>query len=200
MTVRIRVLLVDDHPVVVRGLRTICAEAPAVEIIGEASTGHEALCKTTTLRPEVVVLPIRLGGTRSGVEVSREIENIGKTRVVVFTSFARPVDVQVAALAGAWAFVSKSAHPEIFIETIHRVAAGERPIVLEPGKHRSDLSREWPASEGLTEREQHILGLVLEGLTNQAITERLTIEMSTVKTHMRSILRKLGVGSRRDLL
>lgn len=190
----------DDHPVVVRGLRAICAEDPAVEIIGEASTGQEALCKTRTLRPEVVVLPIRLGGTRSGVELSRAIEDIGKTRVIVFTSFARPIDVQVAALAGAWAFVNKSARPETFIETIHRVAAGERSVVLEPGRDRSELSGKWPASERLTEREQHILGLVLEGLTNLAITERLAIEMSTVKTHMRSILRKLGVGSRRDLL
>lgn len=195
---RIRVLPVEDHPVVLHGLRGIFAQDPAIEMVGEAMTGPEAIRETARLRPDVVTVPIRLGGTRSGIELSRAIHDVGSSRVVVFTSFTRPVDVQVATLAGASAVVSKSEHPDAFLETIHQVFSGERPLsrrlwTRAPGSELLDQGE-------LSPREQEILGLVLEGLTNAAIGQRLTIEMSTVKTHMRSILRKLGACSRRELL
>lgn len=197
---KIRVLPVDDHPVVLHGLRGICAQDPAIEMVGEVMTGADAIRETSRLEPDVVTLPIRLGGTRSGIELSRAIHSVGPSRVVVFTSFTRPVDVQVAALAGASALVSKSAHPDVFLKAIHQVFGGERPLASKAVRADAVPGAELLDQQKLSSREQEILGLVLEGLTNVAIGQRLMIEMSTVKTHMRSILRKLGVGSRRDLL
>lgn len=191
---------VDDHPVVLHGLRAILTADPAIRIIDEATTHAEALRKTARHEPDVVMLPIRLGGTRSGIELSRALDSVGTARVVVFTAYSRPIDIQVATLAGASALVSKSAPAQAIINTVHRVARGERGLVLDPGRSRSEVASDLLAAEGLSEREQEILGLVLDGLTNAAIADRLYLELSTIKTHMRHILRKLGVGSRRDLL
>lgn len=197
---RVRVIPVDDHPVVLHGLRAILAVDPMIQVVDEATTSGEALSKATRLEPDIVMLPVRLGGTRSGIELGRALDHIGSTRVVFFTSFARPIDIQVATLAGASALVSKSASPGDIVETVHRVARGEMGLVLTPGSHHPLSAPGLVDGEGLSEREQEILELVLDGLTNAAIAERVCVEMSTIKTHMRNILRKLGVGSRRDLL
>ena len=125
---------------------------------------------------------------------------MGSTRVVVFTAFARPIDIQMAALAGASALVSKSASAGAIVDTIHRVAKGERGLVLTPGSQQGHVRPAPRDAEDLSEREQEILDLALDGFTNAAIAERACVELSTVKTHMRHILRKLGVGNRRELL
>lgn len=199
MSKRVRVIPVDDHPVVLHGLRAILAADPLIQVVDEATTSGEALRKATHLQPDIVMLPVRLGGTRSGIELGRALDDVGSTRVVFFTSFARPIDIQVATLAGASALVSKSASADGIVETVRRVARGEQGLVLTTGSHRPRPAPEL-VDEGLSEREQEILGLVLDGLTNAAIAERVCVEMSTIKTHMRNILRKLGVGNRRDLL
>ncbi|WP_169796964.1 response regulator [Janibacter corallicola] len=197
---RVRVIPVDDHPVVLHGLRAILTADPMIQIVDEATTQGEALRKTAHLQPDIVMLPVRLGGTRSGIELGRALDDVASTRVVFFTSFARPIDIQVATLAGASAVVSKSASARDIVETVHRVARGEAGLVLTAGSHRPRPAPELIDSEGLSEREQEILDLVLDGLTNAAIAERVCVEMSTIKTHMRNILRKLGAGNRRDLL
>ncbi|MGF0313827.1 response regulator [Rhodococcus sp. IEGM1428] len=192
-------MLVEDHPVVLRGLRAVTDEHDEFVVAGEASTAVEALELAKTLRPDVVVLPVRLGGTHSGVELCRAIKTVCPARVIVFTSFTRHVDIQVALLAGADALVSKTATGEAFIGALQQVTAGVQALVLSQDIVSWSQARQFEGSEKLTEREDEILQLVTEGLTNPDIAIRLSIEISTVKTHVRSILRKLKRDSRRDL-
>ena len=200
MNARMRVLLVEDHPVVLHGLRAICTDTPTIDVVGEAATAAAALQCARELQPDVVVVPVRLGGTRSGIELCRSIKSVCDARVVVFTSFTRTVDVQVAMLAGADALISKTASSDVFIGALQQVTAGRQALFVGAGPTPQAVAASFDVMEPLTEREEEILGLVVDGLTNPEIAARLTIEVSTVKTHMRSVLRKLGVDTRRDLL
>jgi DNA-binding NarL/FixJ family response regulator len=193
------VLLVEDHPVVLRGLRALTVDQDDLEVVGEAAAAAEAVEMARLLQPHVVVLPLRLGGTHSGVELCRSIKTVCAARVVVFTSFTRTVDIQVALLAGADALVSKTASEEAVVAALRQASVGGQAIVLGRGVSPSVKTEQFPGSENLTDREHEILQLIIEGLTNPAIANRLTIEVTTVKSHVRSILRKLGVGNRRDL-
>lgn len=197
MRAPISVLLVEDHPVVLRGLRAICEDQDDVAVIGEASTAESALNQAASLRPNVVVLPVRLGGTRAGIELCRSIKDVCSARVIVFTSFTRGADVLVAMLAGADALVSKVTDADGFVATLREVASGRGSLVVAPPED-SAVQLMSPV-EPLTEREDGVLRLVVEGFTNPEIAARLHIEVSTVKTHVRNILRKLDVISRRDL-
>ncbi|MFH8739467.1 response regulator [Streptomyces sp. NPDC017964] len=199
MNARITVLLVEDHPVVLRGLRAICAEQEDLEVVGEVATSADALGAALNLEPDAVMLPIKLGGTRSGIELCRAIKSVSSARVVVFTSFTRTVDVQLAMLAGADALISKAAAVEDFVAALRQVASGRHGLVLGPGARTPTTAQRFSQTEPLTDREDEILQLVLDGLTNPEISSRLKIEVSTVKTHMRNILRKLSVGTRRGL-
>lgn len=194
------VLLIEDHPVVLHGLQAICASQPDISVVGWASTPRDALEAAALLQPDVTILPVRLGGTRSGIELCRSIKSLSRARVVVFTSFSRNIDVQVAMLAGADALLNKTVDPTELLDVIRQVARGEARLFVGPGRTRHATVAKTIPNEGLTDREDEILQLVIEGYTNPEIGARLTIEVSTVKTHMRHILRKLGVGTRRDLL
>ncbi|MCP2284068.1 two component transcriptional regulator, LuxR family [Promicromonospora umidemergens] len=200
MNARMRVLLVEDHPVVLHGLRAICTSNPTIDVVGEAATAAEAVQGARELQPDVAVVPVRLGGTRGGIELCRSIKSVCGARVVVFTSFTRTVDVQVAMLAGADALISKTATSDVFIAALQQVKAGRQALFVGTGPTPLAAAASFDAMEPLTEREEEILGLVVDGLTNPEIAARLTIEVSTVKTHMRSVLRKLRVDTRRDLL
>lgn len=182
-----RVLLIDDHPVMLLGLRTLCAAEPELTVAGFAESETEARRAHQQLDPDVAVLPIRLGGTRRGIELCRWIKQRATTRVVFFTSFARPADAVLGVLAGCDALIARTA-PAVDLVAAIRATAADGP--------RDD---HWPGGI-LTPREQDILQLVLEGLTNPEIAEALHVGLPTVKTHMRHILRKLDVTDRRDLL
>lgn len=199
MNPRITVLLVEDHPVVLRGLRAICNEHEDLHVVGEAGTPADALGAVREMEPDAVVLPIRLGGTRSGIELCRAIKSVCAARVVVFTSFTRTVDVQIAMLAGADALVDKAAAVDDFVAALRQVMSGRDGLLLGPGARTPTAAPRFSPTEPLTRREDEILQRVLDGHTNPEISAQLEIEVSTVKTHMRSILRKLGVGTRRDL-
>src|SRR5688572_7352794 len=194
------VLLVEDHPVVLRGMRALAHEQDDLHVVGEATTADEAVEMARDLHPDITVLPVRLGGTHSGVELCRTIKTVCDSRVIVFTSFTRSVDIQLALLAGADALVSKTASTGAFISALHQVTVGGQTVVLGKDVASSMQASQFAGSEALTDREREILQLIIEGLTNPAIATRLTIEVTTVKTHVRSILRKLGVENRRDLL
>jgi DNA-binding NarL/FixJ family response regulator len=196
----VEVLLIEDHPVVLHGLQTICSSQADIRVVGWASTANDALEAAALLQPDVAILPVRLGGTRSGIELCRSIKSLSRARVVVFTSFSRTIDVQVAMLAGADALLNKTVGTVELLDVIRQVARGEEPLLGGSSRTRPAPFAHAIPSEGLTERENEILQLVMEGCTNPEIASRLTIEVSTVKTHMRHILRKLGVGTRRDLL
>lgn len=194
-----KVLLVEDHPVVLRGLRTLTAEHPDIEVVGQATNAAQALDAARRLRPDVVVLPVRLGGAHSGIQLCRSIKTVCDARVVVFTSFTRAVDVRIARLAGADALVSKTASSDAVIAALRHASAHPGGLVLEPALAPWAEAGQFSPVEPLTERESEILQLMIEGLTNPDMAARLTIEVSTVKTHVRSILRKLGVDNRKDL-
>lgn len=194
------VLLVEDHPVVLRGLRALVTENDGFTVVGEATGAEEAVELAGTTQPDVVVLPVRLGGTHSGIELCRTIKSVSQARVIIFTSFTRPADVQVAVLAGADALVSKTAAAEAFVATLRQVTVGGQAVVFGPGLESASNVRRFAETEKLTEREDEVLQLITEGLTNPAIARRLSVEVSTVKTHVRGVLRKLGVESRKDLL
>ncbi|MGO1971919.1 MAG: response regulator transcription factor [Propionibacteriaceae bacterium] len=181
-----RVLLIDDHPVMLHGLHAICAAAADLTVVGMAATETAATEAHHDLDPDVVVLPIRLGGTRRGIEICRWIKQRAPTRVVFFTAFARPVDAVLAMLAGADALVPRTAPPDELIAAIHPTGTDSR----------DDQS----PSGILTAREQDVLHQVLEGRTNPEIADTLHLGLPTVKTHMRNILRKLDVSDRRELL
>ncbi len=196
-----KVLLVEDHPVVLRGLRTLTAEHADLEVVGEATSAAQALDAARRLQPDVVVLPVRLGGAHSGIQLCRSLKTVCAARVVVFTSFTRAIDVQIAKLAGADALVSKTAPNEDFLAVLRQASVGRGGLALGPGltdSARAEAGRFAPV-EPLTQREGEILQLMIEGLSNPDMAARLTIEVSTVKTHVRSILRKLGVDTRKDL-
>jgi len=194
------VLLVEDHPVVLRGLRALVTENDGFTVVGEATGAEEAVELAGTTQPDVVVLPVRLGGTHSGIELCRTIKSVSQARVIIFTSFTRPADVQIAVLAGADALVSKTAAAEAFVATLRQVTVGGQAVVFGPGLESASNVRRFAETEKLTEREDEVLQLITEGLTNPAIARRLSVEVSTVKTHVRGVLRKLGVESRKDLL
>lgn len=183
----LRVLLIDDHPVMLLGLRTLCAADPDLVVAGYAASEGEAMAAHRRLEPDVVVLPIRLGGTRRGIEVCRWIKQHATTRVVFFTSFARPADAVLAVLAGCDSLVARTAPATELIAAMRSTEEGGGGDDHGP-------------SGILTPREQDILQLVLEGLTNPEIAETLHVGLPTVKTHMRHVLRKLDVSDRRELL
>lgn len=194
-----RVLLVEDHPVVLQGLRSLLTGQPDLEVVGEARTAAEAVKLTVSLGPDVVVLPVRLEGTHSGIDLCRSVKSVSAGRVVVFTAFTRTSDVRIALLAGADAVVSKTTDGDALLSVLRRVTDGGQALVLGAGNAAVQLVQRVPPGEPLTAREDEILALMSEGLTNPDIAARLTIGVTTVRTHVRSILRKLGVRSRRDL-
>ena len=185
----IRVLIVDDHPAVRRGLRTFLELADGLEVTGEAADGPAALELAAELTPDVILLDMLLPGL-DGIEVLHELRRREfPGRVLVVTSFT---DRLVAAIrAGARGYLSKDVAPEALVAAVRAVAAGH--VLLEPDA--------LPALTGtplsaLTARERDVLTLLAEGRSNREIARALLVAEKTVKTHVSSILQKLGLADR----
>jgi len=196
----IRVLVVDDHVIVRRGIRALLATVDGVEVVGEAQDGQEALERVDTLRPDVILLDL-LMPRMDGIEVTRRViaEN-PKARILVLTSFAADDKVFPAVKAGALGYLLKDTGPEALVRAIHQVYRGESslsPIIAR--KVLEELSR--PArrpltAEPLTAREVDVLQVVAQGKSNQEIAADLMISEATVRTHVSNILGKLHLASR----
>lgn len=195
-----RILLVEDHPVMLLGLRAVVTAQDDLELVGEADSSALALDLAVEVQPDLVVLPLRLGGEFTGVELCREIKSSMLARVLVYTSYNAAEDVSGCLLSGADSFVYKGEESVHLLETIRSTAAGRRIWLLggEPRGHSEDM-RALADSSGLTRREQEVLGFMLQRFTNAQIANELVVELTTVKTHVRSILRKLGLRNRREL-
>lgn len=193
----IRVLIAEDHPVVLEGLQAMLGKEADMEVVAAVERGQDVVPTAMTVEPTVAVLPLRISGARRGISLCRELKQRGGCAVVIFTSFAREIDVILALLAGADAIIYKSAPADVMTAAIRGAGKGEPIIYLESGATMPELV---PMREAFTDREQEILALMADGLTNAQMAEALSIEMTTVKTHARNILRKLGVTSRRELL
>ena len=196
----ITVLVVDDHTVVRRGLAALLATEPGIRVVGEAANGLEAVERAATLRPQVILMDLVMPGM-DGVEATTQIlARDPEAQVLVLTSFGSDAKVFPAIRAGAVGYLLKDTTPEDLVRAIRRTAAGESP--LNPGVARRLLrelaheEHEAPKGEALSPRETEVLRLLARGLGNLAIGGRLFISEATVRTHVSSILAKLGVANR----
>ena len=191
----IRLLVVDDHPVVRDGIVGMVASDPEVEVVGEASDGAEAVGLALTLLPDVVLMDLRMRGM-DGVTAIRELNRlVVPSRVVVLTTFDGDADVLPAIQAGATGYLLKDAPRAERLRAIRAAAVGE--AVLAPSVASRLVGRVRTAEESLlTPRELEVLALVADGATNRAAGARLHVSEATVKTHLLSIYAKLGVGDR----
>jgi DNA-binding NarL/FixJ family response regulator len=191
---RIRILCVDDHPIVRDGLISIVTMQPDMEIVGAAGSGAECLSMFGDLNPDVTLVDLRLRDT-TGFELIRDILAISPSaRTIVLTSFEGDVDIERALAAGAKGYVVKGMVREELIHAIRAVHAGKQHL---PSAIAAKLV-EHLASEKLTQRELDVLKEVARGKRNKEIGAALSIAEDTVKMHVKSILMKLGVNDRTE--
>ena len=197
---RVRVLLVDDHTVVRRGLRMVFELEDDLEIVGEAADGREALERVAELRPDVVVMDL-LMPVMNGVDATRAIRSsYPDVEVVALTSVLEDRMVVDAVEAGAAGYLLKETRPDDLFEAVRAAARGE--VRLDP-RAQQRLMRELrrpataaPAREALTERETEVLQQLARGATNKAIAQALGVGEATIKSHVSAVLAKLGLKSR----
>ncbi|MCF0092942.1 response regulator transcription factor [Micromonospora sp. MH99] len=197
----IRVLLVDDQHLIRAGLRMLCDAQPDIEVVGEADNGREAVVLAARLLPDVVVMDLRMPGVDGITATSRILAERPATRVLVLTTFGDDDHLYPALSAGACGFLLKDAPPTELLDGIRRAAAGDSPFtpeVLHRLVQRAVHARAEPPRpvQGLTAREQDVLTLVAEGLSNSEIAERLHIGVTTVKTHITSLMTKTDSPNR----
>ena len=203
----IRVLVADDQPLVRSGLTTLINLEPDLEVVGEAADGTQALALARELQPDVACLDIRMPG-HDGITVARALCGPGVQHpvpVLVLTTFDLDDYVFGALEAGVSGFLLKDAEPDVIIDAIRQVAAGNGTIdqsltlrVMREFIQRRSLKPVSTSrtSDVLTGREQQILLLLAQGMSNESIARELTVETSTVKSHLARMLPKLGVESR----
>ena len=197
----VRVLLADDQALVRVGFQMILDARPDIEVVGQAADGAQALDLAGRLRPDVVLMDIRMP-VLDGLEATRRIVSSGSSsRIIVLTTYELDDTIFAALRAGASGFLLKDARPDDLAEAVRVVARGD--ALLAPSVTRRLLSRfvaslpEAPPSlEGLTDREVEVLRLVALALSNAEIAERLVVTEATVKTHVSAVLRKLGLRDR----
>jgi two-component system, NarL family, response regulator LiaR len=197
MTPAIRVLLVDDHPVVRQGLRALLSTQAGIEVVGEAGDGETAVAAAERLSADVVLMDVVMPGI-DGVEALRRIGGRRpQTRVVMLTSYADERRAMEAVDAGASGFLLKDASPRDVAAAIRAAHRGE--AVLHPSvaaKLLAERRRPPAAHADLTARELEVLRLIARGLPNKQIAAQLHVSEKTVKTHVSAILRKLDVSDR----
>jgi DNA-binding NarL/FixJ family response regulator len=199
----IRVLLADDQALVRSGFRMILDSRDDVEVVGEAQDGLEAVDLAAELRPDVILMDVRMPKL-DGVEATRRIVASGaEARILILTTFDLDEYVYEAIRAGASGFLLKDVQPVELVDAIRVVAAGNALLgttvtkrLLERFTDGSPQTTPPPTLEALTDREREILALMAGGLSNSEIADRLVVGETTVKTHVSSILRKLGVRDR----
>ncbi len=195
-----RILLVEDHPIVRLGLKAAIETQPDMRVVGEAETAADGARAARALRPAVVVLALRLEGELCGPDLCREIKRAARPpAVLVYTAFDSAADASASYLAGADGFLHRRTAPDRLLTSIRDTHAGRRVWVPREHPGESPTTATSPPSARLTPREHEVLGLILLRNTNAQIAERLSLALPTVKTHVRGVLRKLGAGSRRDL-
>jgi DNA-binding NarL/FixJ family response regulator len=198
----IRVLLADDQALVRSGFRMILDSRDDVEVVGEAEDGMAAVALTAELAPDVILMDVRMPKL-DGVEATRRIVGSGsQARILILTTFDLDEYVYEAIRAGASGFLLKDVQPVELVDAIRVVAAGNALLGTTVTKRLLERFTDGapkisvPTVDGLTEREREILALMASGLSNIEIADRLVVGETTVKTHVSSILRKLGVRDR----
>jgi len=197
-----RAVVVDDHPLFRRAARDLMERGGGFHVVGEAGSGRAGLELASSLRPDLVLLDVRLGDM-DGIDALRRLRETGvESRVAVITASRDPADLQAALRAGADGYLLKSAEPHALLAQLRRVAAGQ--MVLADGlaeslarSIRDDRGRrEAMELTGLTARERQILECIAAGHSNLKIAAELEISDATVKVHVKHVLKKLGLHSR----
>ena len=188
----IRILCVDDHPLVHEGIATVIRNQPDMTLIAEAFNGRDAVQKFREHKPDVVLLDLRLPDM-SGIDTMITIRNeFPEARAIILTTFEGDVEIQRALKAGARAYVLKSMPPKELVEVIRKVHAGKKPI---PPQIAAQLAEHY-GDESLTEREIDVLRQIAGGNRNRDIAEKLFISEETVKVHIKHVMEKLGASDR----
>ena len=203
----IRVMIVDDHSMVRRGLATILKVRPDLDLVAEASNGHEALQLCQEFHPDVVLMDLVMP-EMSGAEATQLIlDQCPNTQVIALTSFQEKELVREALQAGAISYLLKNVSAENLAAAIREAHSGRSTLAPEAIQAliQADLpspifDQEAAEDFGLTPREREVLALMVEGLNNPEIAERLVVSRSTAKAHVSNILSKLGVSNRGEAI
>jgi NarL family two-component system response regulator LiaR len=193
----IRVLLVDDHEMVRRGLAVSLLTVDDIEVVGEAATGRTALDLCDTLQPDVILMDLMMPDM-NGVEATQSIrQRHPDIQIIALTSYKETELVESALKAGAIGYLLKDITLEKLAEAIRAAEAGQPTLAPEATKTLlTAFTRPVPPGQDLTPREREVLGLMVKGLTNPKIARQLGVNRSTIQTHVSNILAKLGVANR----
>jgi DNA-binding NarL/FixJ family response regulator len=203
---KIRILIADDHPVFRFGLRSLLNAMPDTEVVGEVTSGEEALALAGSLQPDVILMDINMPGV-NGIEATRRIRETNPDVRILIVTMLEDDSVFAAMRAGARGYVVKGAEPTEILRAIRAVADGEAifsPGIAErlmlyfttPPAAPANPASAAPLFPDLTEREREVLGLIAQGLTNGAIAERLVLSPKTVRNYITEIFSKLQVADR----
>lgn len=191
----IRVVLVDDHPVVRAGMRALVESQADLSVVGEAGDAVSAVEVVTATHPGVVLMDLQLGEGPDGIEVTRRLRALAEPpQVLVLTTFDTEADILAAIQAGAAGYLLKDAPPEEIYRAVRGTARGE--VVLGPTISATLVRRTTARGTVLTEREVDVIGLLARGLTNKQMAMELFVSEATVKSHLSQIYSKLGVDTR----
>lgn len=191
---RIRILSVDDHPLLRQGIAAIIENEPDMSLVAQASCGADAIKKHSEFRPDVTLMDLRLPDI-SGIDAMIAIRSeFAAARVIILTTFEGDVEIQRALKAGARGYLLKSMHPGELVDVIRQVHAGKKRLPPEVAAHLT----EHLGDEDLTSREIEVLKSVSDGHRNRQIGELLFISEETVKVHLRHIMEKLGAKDRTE--
>jgi len=196
---KIRVVIVDDHVLVRSGIEVVLGMFDDIEVVGQAGDGEEAVRLCGEVQPDVVLMDLVLPGT-SGVEATRRVlASCPETRVVALTSFTDEDLIGETLRAGAIGYLMKNVSADELAAAVRNAYVGRSTLAPEAADALvRAVSAPSPGAEALTAREQQVLKLMADGLTNADIAERLVIGVATVKTHVSSVMSKLGVSTRTE--
>jgi DNA-binding NarL/FixJ family response regulator len=191
----ISVMLVDDHPLVRAGLRSLIDSSLDLAVVAEAGGGLEAVEKASASQPDVILMDLSMPGM-DGVEATRRVLEVSRdTAVVVLTSFNQQARVREAVLSGAVGYLLKDSEPTVLLDAVRSAARGDAP--LDPRVARALLPAVGGSRvDGLSAREVQVLRLIMDGLSNKQIGTRLGIAERTVKAHVGNVFKRIGVADR----
>ncbi len=195
MSENIRLLISDDHPVVRAGLRGMLSAEPDFEVVGEATNGAEAVALTGELRPDIVLMDLRMPEIDGVTAISQIKEEYPETQVLVLTTYESDADILRAIETGATGYLLKDAPREELFAAIRTAAQGKSPLAPNVATRLMQRMRDLD-EEALSAREIEVLELVASGTSNKEIAKRLWVSETTVKSHMLHIFDKLGVTDR----
>lgn len=190
------VLLVDDHPLMRRGLRQLLGFEPEFDVVGEASSGAEAVASNHDLQPDLILLDLNMKGM-SGLDTLKALRaDDCQATIVILTVSDSPADIEALVRAGADGYLLKDTEPDELVDLLKLSISGTKAYSQQVAKYLSEHKNQTDVFDQLTDRETQILQQVAKGLRNKQIADTLFISESTVKVHMKSLLKKLRVPSR----